>query len=70
MSTAAPDLLTLVQTAGARASGASGTSHATFAVGNEACTHRELQQRVESTARGLVANGFRPGDRIAVLLHR
>jgi acyl-CoA synthetase (AMP-forming)/AMP-acid ligase II len=62
---AAPDLLTLVQSAGQRLGGAP-----FLAVGEQGVSGLEFQNRVERAACGLLAAGFRPGDRLAVLLHR
>ena len=62
---AAPDLLTLVQSAAER------LGEAPFlAAGDQVVTGCEFQNRVERAASGLLAAGFRPGDRLAVLLHR
>lgn len=41
-----------------------------FAVGDEQIPAADFAERVEAVARGLVAAGFRPGDRLMVLLHR
>lgn len=41
-----------------------------FAVGAEAATGAEFARRVERLAAGLVARGFRPGDRLAIHVHR
>jgi acyl-CoA synthetase (AMP-forming)/AMP-acid ligase II len=65
MSRAAPDLLTLVRTAG-RLVG----ERPLLGVGEAVVTGAELQRRVERAAAGLHRSGFRPGDRLAVLLHR
>lgn len=65
MSLAAPDLLTLVRTAGRRVG-----ERALLSVGCEVLSGSELQHRVERAAAGLRAAGFAPGDRLAILLHR
>ncbi len=41
-----------------------------FAASGETVSARELLQRVEALARGLLARGFAPGDRLAIHLHR
>lgn len=65
MSIAAPDLLSLVRHAGSRFG-----ATPCIAVADEVLPFATLQQRVERTAAGLLANGLRPGDRVVVLLHR
>ncbi|MBL9078626.1 MAG: AMP-binding protein [Planctomycetes bacterium] len=65
MADPAPDLLTLVRRAGTAVGDAP-----LLAVGDDVVTGRALQHRVEAAAAGLLAAGFQPGDRLAVLLHR
>jgi len=65
MSIAAPDLLTLVRHAGERFASAP-----CIAVGDDNLSFAALRRRVERAAAGFIAAGLRPGDRVAVLLHR
>ena len=65
MSEAAPDLLTLVRRAGALAG-----QRPLLTVGHATVSGAGLCARIEGAAAGLRAAGFRPGDRLAVLLHR
>lgn len=60
-----PDLLSLVRAAAAR-----GGARPLLAVGDETWSAAAFAHAVEATARGLRQAGFRPGDRLAVLLER
>jgi acyl-CoA synthetase (AMP-forming)/AMP-acid ligase II len=60
-----PDLLSLVRAAARR-----GGSRPLLAVGDESWSAVAFAQAVERTAAGLLRAGFRPGDRLAVLLER
>ncbi len=65
MTSAAPDVLSLVR-AGAAARG----DRVALQVGDEALTGHQLGARVVDLAAMLRGQGFQPGDRLAILLHR